>query len=176
MSDGKFTVTDESCLSLIGMAGAGKSTVGRALAERLGWAFLDTDDLFQAHFGSSLQEIFNAFGRERFLEAEQDVVAGMDVKRCVVATGGSVVYGPAAMARLKSLGPVIFLDADFSVIAGRVGRAGGRGLVIAPGQTLDELFAERRPLYLAAADFVVDSDDLSPKQCVKRILERIVFS
>ncbi|MDY7000649.1 MAG: shikimate kinase, partial [Thermodesulfobacteriota bacterium] len=98
------SLTDEACLSLIGMAGAGKSTVGRALAKKLDWAFLDTDDLLQAHHGLSLQELFNAFGREKFLQAEEEVVAGMDVRRCVVATGGSVVYGHKAMHKLKSLG------------------------------------------------------------------------
>ena len=164
------SLTDESCLSLIGMAGAGKSTVGRALAKKLGWAYLDTDDLLQAHFGLSLQEIFDAFGREKFLQAEEEVVAGMDVKRCVVATGGSVIYGPEAICKLKAQGPMIFLDPELDVIAKRVGRARGRGLAIAPGQTLDELFAERRPLYLASADFTVDSGKLSPEQCVARIM------
>jgi len=165
------SLTDESCLSLIGMAGAGKSTVGRALAKKLGWAYLDTDDLLQAHFGLSLQEIFDAFGREKFLQAEEEVVAGMDVRRCVVATGGSVIYGHKAIGELKARGPVIFLDPELDVISKRVGRARGRGLAIAPGQTLNELFSERRPLYLAVADFVVDSGALSPQQCVTRIMD-----
>ncbi|MDY7002021.1 MAG: homoserine kinase [Thermodesulfobacteriota bacterium] len=165
------SLTDESCLSLVGMAGAGKSTVGRALAKKLGWAFLDTDDLLQAHFGLSLQEIFDAFGRGEFLRSEEEAVAGMDVRRCVVATGGSVVYGHKAMRKLKSLGPMIFLDPELDVISKRVGQARGRGLAIAPGQTLDELFSERRPLYLAAADFTVDSGKLSPEQCIIRITD-----
>lgn len=159
------------CVTLIGMAGAGKSTIGRLVAAGLGFAHLDTDDLIAAAYGLPLQATYDLLGRKRFLAAEEELVAALDVTRTVVSTGGSVVYGPRAVARLKSLGPVIHLDADLDSVASRVAQNPQRGLCIAPGQTLAELLAEREPLYRAAADFTLDSSGLDPAACAAGILE-----
>lgn len=159
------------CVTLVGMAGAGKSTVGRLVAAGLGFAHLDTDDLLAAAYARTLQETYDLLGRERFLAAEEELAAGLDLARCVVSTGGSVVYGPRAVARLRSLGPVIHLHADLDSVASRVAHNPQRGLCIAPGQTLAELCAEREPLYRAAADFTLDSSGLDPAQCAAAILD-----
>ncbi|MEW5773219.1 MAG: homoserine kinase [Thermodesulfobacteriota bacterium] len=159
------------CATLIGMAGAGKSTVGRLVAEGLGFAHLDTDDLICAAYARPLQDAYDFLGRERFLAAEEELVARLDVTRCVVSTGGSVVYGPRAVARLRSLGPVVHLYADLDSVAARVAHNPQRGLCIAPGQTLAELCAEREPLYRAAADFILDSSGLDPRQCAAAVLD-----
>ncbi|WP_461208857.1 homoserine kinase [Desulfocurvus sp. DL9XJH121] len=159
--------TNCPCVTLVGMAGAGKSTVGAALAERLGWAHVDTDLLIEAFFGQELQAVFDALGRERFLEAEEEVVAGLNLKRAVVSTGGSVIYGPRAVARLKELGPVIHLEPGLEEARKRVGDARGRGLAIADGQSFDDLYRERRPLYEAAADLTLPSSGSSAPACAE---------
>lgn len=157
------------CLSLIGMAGAGKSTLGRALARDLGWALVDTDRLMEAHWGGPLQALLDRFGLEGFLRAEEDVVTKLWLWRTVVATGGSVVYGPRAVKRLRELGPVVYLRVGVGTICGRVKDARGRGLARRPEQTLEQLYAEREPLYRAAADLTLDMDDCSIDNALERL-------
>lgn len=159
------------CISLIGMAGAGKTTVGQHLAHKLGWTQLDTDRLLEAFYGLPLQEIFDELGHADFLQAEELVVANLGAKRCVVSTGGSVVYGPRAVSKLQELGPVVHLFAELETIRQRIHNPDQRGLVMAPGQTLDALYEERRPLYANAASLVVSTEELSPEACAEAILD-----
>lgn len=158
------------CLSLIGMAGAGKSTLGRLLAEKLGWAHLDTDRLIEAYYGLPLQELLDGLGRPAFMRAEETLVSMLGVRRAVISTGGSVIYGPAAVERLKLLGPVVFLKIGLPTFLRRVGDAGQRGLAIAPGLTREDLFLERQPLYQAAADFTLNTDANDRQASLKRLL------
>ncbi|MGE4296387.1 MAG: homoserine kinase [Desulfovibrionaceae bacterium] len=158
------------CVTLIGMAGAGKSTLGRLLADATGWAQVDTDRLIEAYFGARLQDIFDTVGREAFVAAEELVVARLKVTHCIVSTGGSVIYGAGAVKQLKRLGPVVFLRAGIDAISARVGAGLDRGLAIAPGQTVGDLYAERLPLYEAAADFAVDTDTNTPRQAADAVL------
>lgn len=160
---------DAPCLTLVGMAGAGKSTLGRSLAQALGWAHLDTDSLLEAHAGGLLADIYASLGREAFLEMEDAVVAALSVRRTVISTGGSVIYGRRAMRRLASLGPVVYVSARAATIEARVDPASHRGLAIRPGQTLAELLAEREPLYRAAAAFEVATDDVAPEAACRQL-------
>ncbi len=162
-------LSHRNCITLMGMAGAGKTTVGQALAMELDWVHLDTDRLIEAHWGRPLQDIYDAMGREAFIAAEEDLVAGLDLCRAVVSTGGSVIYGPRAVGRLRAMGPVVFLRPDVETVTRRVDDAQGRGLCIAKGQTVAELYAERLPLYGAAADLTLDSGRLSPRECAMRV-------
>lgn len=158
-----------SCVSLIGMAGAGKSTLGRMLSERLGWAHLDTDNLIEATYGMPLQQVLDGLGLEAFLSAEETVVATLMVRRTVVSTGGSVVYGPRAVERLKLLGPVVFLDVSLETFLRRVGGGEGRGLAVAPGKSFADVFHERQPLYQAAADITLRTDEGDRNQTLERL-------
>lgn len=169
MADLKTQSTDHLCVTLIGMAGAGKSTVGRVLAESLGWAHADTDHLIEAYYGRPLQDVFDGLGREGFVRAEERIIAGLTLKRCVISTGGSVIYGALAMARLRQMGPVVHLCADVASVARRVADAKGRGLAIAPGQTIEDLYNERMPLYEAAAELTIDSGATGPGDCASAI-------
>lgn len=166
-------ISDEGCVSLVGMAGAGKSTLATLLARRLGWACLDTDRLIEAMAGAGLAELLARRGLQGFLRLEEDVVAGLSVKRCVVATGGSVIYGPRAVARLKESGPVVHLTIDLATFLARVGDPGKRAFVVPPGLTLPDVYAERQPLYAAAADVTVTSCGVTPEACVEQILQGI---
>jgi shikimate kinase len=156
---------------LIGMPGVGKSTVGVLLAKRLGYAFIDTDILIQVREGRSLQDLIRAHGPEEFCRIEENHILSMTYDAHVVAPGGSVVYRPQAMAHLKARGTAIFLDIAVECLKRRLDDVDARGVVIGPGQTIESLYLERRPLYLRYADATVPTDGLTPDQVVGRILE-----
>lgn len=161
----------QGCVSLIGMAGAGKSTLGRLLAERLNWAHLDTDKLMEAYYGMPLQDVLDGLGLAAFLRAEDSLVSMLGVRRAVISTGGSVVYGRAAMHRLKLLGPVVHLKISLESFHKRVGDGGKRGLAVPPGLTREDLYHERMPLYEAAADFTVHTDSADREASLKLLLD-----
>lgn len=161
------------CITLIGMAGAGKSTLAPMLAKALGWVHMDTDRHMEAFYGRPLQDIYDTYGHKEFLRIEEKLVSEIYLLRTVISTGGSVVYGPEAVARLKELGPVVFLEIDAETFERRVGDAEGRGLAVAPGKTKLDVFAERQPLYRQAADIIVRTDRCTPDECVKEILEQV---
>ncbi len=166
----------QPCITLVGMAGAGKSTLGEKLAERLGWGQLDTDRHMESYYGKPLQEIMDTFGLDEFLRIEGYLVSELMLNRTVISTGGSVIYSEIAMNQLKKLGPVILLDIDEATFLDRVGNGENRGLAIAPGKTLSDLYNERQPLYRAAADIVVRTDLNTPDECVNTIIEQIDLS
>ncbi len=158
-------------VSLVGMAGAGKSTLAPLLAEALGYAHMDTDRLLEAEYGQPLQALLDAVGLDVFLCIEEHHICALAMHRCVISTGGSVIYSEKAIGRLKALGPVVFLEVDQENVLARVGAGRNRGLAIGPGKTLAELFAERQPLYRAAADITVSTTARTPESCVAEILD-----
>ncbi|MGE4292071.1 MAG: homoserine kinase [Desulfovibrio sp.] len=161
--------TEKRCVTLVGIAGAGKSTVGRLLAKALDWAAVDTDKLLEAYYGLPLQDLLDSVGLPKFLELEEHQVANLGVQRSVVSTGGSVIYGPRAVARIKALGPVIHLHVEPETFAARVGAAPNRGLAIG-AKSKEELHAERLPLYRAVADVEFATDEPAPEETVRQIL------
>lgn len=163
-------IPEHISISLVGIAGAGKSTLAPLLARALGWPYLDTDRLMEAHFGQKLQDVYATMGREGFLGCEERMVSRVAAQRMVVSTGGSVVYSELAVARLRLLGPVVWLRVGLDTFLARVGQAGDRGFVRGEAQSLEDVYAERQPLYAQAADLVVDTDATPPQQCVERIV------
>ncbi len=141
---------------LIGMPGAGKSTVGVLLAKRLGYRFVDTDLLIQEKENRRLFEILRDCGNEYFAAAENKTVASLKAEKSVIATGGSVVFGTDAMENLKSLGKVVYLRVPLCEIEKRVSNFETRGILMKSGQTLEDIFYERTPLYEKYADLTVD--------------------
>lgn len=138
------------------MPGSGKSTVGVLLAKALGYAFLDTDLLLQQQRGVLLQDLLNQLGVEAFLDAEAETVSGLTCTGTVIAPGGSVVCRPGGMARLKALGPVVYLHVPLAELERRVDNITTRGIAMAPGQTLADVYAQREPLYRRYADVTVE--------------------
>ena len=164
------------CVTLVGMAGAGKSTLGELLARQLEWGQLDTDRYLESYYSISLQQIMDTYGLDEFLHIEEHLVSKLNLTRTVISTGGSVIYGKAAMEQLKKLGLVVLLDIDEPTFIKRVGNGENRGLAIAPGTTMRDLYNDRQPLYRAAADIVVSTDKNTPEECVNQILEHIDIS
>lgn len=160
-------------LVLIGMPGAGKSTIGVLLAKRLGFDFLDTDLAIQTQEGRTLQDIIDTDGPAALRAIEERVLSNLEPTRCVIATGGSAVYSDPAMSRLKRGGLVINLFCPLTVIEQRVSNQDTRGLVRKPGQTLTDLYRERVPLYARYADITIDMDDDRPDQVVERVIQAI---
>lgn len=140
---------------LIGMPGAGKSSVGVLLAKRLGYQFVDTDLLIQGAAHSRLQQIIAHHGLAAFKALEERVVCTLVLHRTVVATGGSVVYSAPAMTHLREIGRLVYLDLPLEELQRRVRNMDSRGLVIDPGETFADLYARRTPLYRHCAELII---------------------
>lgn len=158
-----------SSLCLIGMPGAGKSTVGAMLAGRTGRGFIDTDDLIRSTTGCSLQYIVDTDGYLALRKIEQDVITALTQDNQVIATGGSAVYSEAAMSHLAGMATLIYLAVPYDVIEDRISDLDTRGLAKAADQTLADLYAERVPLYEKYARIHVDAND-TPEQVVDNII------
>lgn len=161
------------CVTLIGMPGAGKTTIGSKLAKELNWAFMDTDNVIEALYAARLQDITDALGKDAFLDVENEVIRQISAGRCVISTGGSVIYRAKAMERLKRLGPVVFISLSLAQIEERIARNPERGIAIAPGQSIKDLYEERRELYDFYADIICDINGKNPEECVLWIYENL---
>ena len=155
---------------LIGMPAVGKSTIGVILAKRLSRYFLDTDVFIQAILGRTLQEIIDSDGLESFCKIEAEHIGCIDKTNCVIATGGSAVYSKSAMRHLKSTGKVIYLKLPLKMIKQRLTDLNVRGVVISKGQTIEDLYARRTPLYEKWADITIDCQNLTHEQVVEKII------
>ena len=148
-------VAPTGCISIVGMAASGKTTVGVELAQLIGWEQVDTDNLIESFVGMPLQNLSTALGKEDFLDLEGMVIQRVAGKHLILSTGGSVVYRRKSIEFLKSLGPIIYIAVPLPIILERIARKPDRGLAIAPGQTVEDLYYERATLYAAAATFIV---------------------
>lgn len=158
---------------LIGMPGAGKSTAGVILAKILGYTFIDSDILIQEKTGKLLKEIIAENGDSGFLEMENKVNASINVHRCVIATGGSVIYEKEAMEHLKSIGTVIYLAVPYKVLNHRLSNLAARGVILKPKQTLMDLYEERTVLYEKYADLTIDEKSMDIESTIEQILSRL---
>ncbi len=158
---------------LIGMPGAGKSTVGVVLAKHLGYRFVDSDLVIQETIGKLLHEIITERGLSGFLQVENEINQTIRASRSVIATGGSVIYGKEAMEHLKRIGTVVYLKLSCEEIAGRLGDLKKRGVALKEGQSLEGLYAERVPLYEKYADLVMECEGRQIRQIVAQIVEML---
>lgn len=158
---------------LIGMPGAGKSTIGSILAEKLKYNFIDTDILIQEKIGKPLPQIIKEEGIDNVLQIENEVNSNIKVENSVIATGGSVIYGKEAMDNLKKIGKVIYLQQGFETINERIGNAEERGIIQRKDQTLEELYNERIPLYEKYADITIEEENLSIEETLQLLLNTL---
>ncbi len=158
---------------LIGMPGCGKSTIGVLLAKTLVKEFVDTDLLIQATYEKSLCDLIAQYGLEGFKRLENDLISQHSFQNCVVATGGSAVYGEEAMKKLKENGILVYLKLSPADILGRIQNITTRGIVMPQGCTITELYDQRAPLYEQFADLTIDCSSLHIEDCVATILKAI---
>lgn len=154
---------------LIGMPGSGKSTCGVVAAKLLLKNFFDTDLLIQNREGRRLQQIIDEKGLDYFARAEEEAVLSLDIAGTVIATGGSVVYSPAAMEHLHRMGKVIYLHLEYETMCRRIQNLDSRGVVLQAGYTLQDMYKERLPLYRRYADAVIKCDNNTVEQTAQQI-------
>ena len=153
----------KSNIVLIGMPGAGKSTIGALFAKRHGLDFMDTDNLIAQRAGRSLQHIVDKEGYLRLRQLEEQCLCDITTQKTLISTGGSAVYSATAMAHLAEHGSIIYLHLPLEVIKERIGDHSERGLAKPANQTLDQLYQERDPLYRQHADQQLDCKGLTPE-------------
>ncbi|MDD6072124.1 MAG: shikimate kinase [Clostridiales bacterium] len=158
---------------LIGMPSCGKSTVGVVLAKALGYRFVDSDLVIQERTGKLLSEIIDEQGLAYFNQIENEINASLEYHKAVIATGGSVIYGREAMEHLRSIGQVVYLRLPYETLCERIGDLTARGVSIKEGQSFRDLFEERKPLYEKYADITVDTEDLSIREVVHLLKDKI---
>ena len=162
-------------ITLIGMAGVGKSHLGKALAEKLGFGFVDVDQIIEEGLNLKLQQIIDRWGEDRFLRIEEKAVLALNrMDRTVISPGGSVVYSPRAMKYLKGHSTIVFLSAPIASIENRIPNQSTRGIVGLKNKKLKELFHERAVLYEKYADVTVDlSDGFDQKSVLTDIIRKV---
>ncbi len=163
-------VTDMKNLVLIGMPGAGKSTVGVLLAKSMLMNFCDTDLLIQNSTGESLSDTIKSRGIDAFIRLEDEIIYNTEFKNSVIATGGSAVYGERAMNKLRENGKIVYLKVTPEELNKRVNNIHTRGIAMKEGTTLAELYEQRAPLYEKYADIIIECDGKTPEECVDSIM------
>lgn len=159
---------------LVGFMGSGKSSIGRSIAKRLGYRFLDSDQVVIERAGRPIAQIFAEEGEEKFRDLETSALASLrEVERCVIATGGGAVLREQNRRLLRELGFVALLTASEEVIFRRVSRTNKRPLLHTanPRETLHKLLTERQSAYEAAAQFTLDTTDLTQPEAAETIME-----
>ena len=154
-------------ISLVGMAGAGKSSIGKKLADRLGFSLIDSDLIIETEYRESLQQVLDRFGKEEFLKIEEKVLISIEFKNTVLATGGSAIFSELAMDYLRRRSSIIFVEVSYDKIIERVSNFSERGFLKRSNQTIKEAFIERELLYKQYADYVV-VNDASQEKCLKK--------
>lgn len=159
----------KSNLTLIGMPGAGKSTVGIILAKNLGLGFIDTDVLIQINQNKSLQQIINESDHLHLRAIEEEEILKIDIEGHVIATGGSVAYSEKAMTYLKRISNIIFLEVSFEELKRRIKNFDTRGIAKADNQSFDDLYQERQVLYRKYADVIINCTELDQEDLATEI-------
>lgn len=157
-------------LVLIGMPGAGKSTIGVMLAKERGLDFIDTDIIIQVRQGKTLQQISDESGYMALRRCEEQILLTVEIGGKVIATGGSAVYSEAGMARLQAIATIVFLDVSLPILMERIDNFDSRGIACRPGQNFQDIFTERSALYHHYADVRIDCSGLSIDKTLKAIV------
>lgn len=158
---------------LIGMPGAGKSTIGVILAKRIGFHFIDTDLLIQSQEKCRLQQLIDTQGLNNFREIEEKILLDLYAEHTIIATGGSVVYAEKGLEKLATSGYLIYLQLELSNLQQRIADMGQRGLVMNKGQTFEQLYQERTPLYEEFADLIITCKKMNAEQVAAMIENQI---
>lgn len=159
---------------LIGMPGSGKSTLGVVLAKKLGYKFIDSDLIIQEKYEKTLETLIQQYGDAGFIKIENDVNCSIDAEHAVIATGGSAVYGEAAMKHLKEIGKVVYLEVSEEELKERLGCLKERGVVSNGKNTIEEIYDDRRNLYRRYADITMRQNGKILREAVEELYDLVV--
>jgi shikimate kinase len=161
-------------ITLIGMAGAGKTTVGKKLAEKLGFEFIDIDEIVVTKEGASLPKIINKIGEKAFIELEEKYTLALGkIKKSIISPSGSSVYSSCAMNFLKEISTIIFLDVDYKIIEERILCRKDNNIIGLKEKGIKRLFLERHKLYEKYADFSIQINSSDAEEIADRIVKLI---
>ena len=163
----------KSNLTLIGMPGAGKSTIGIILAKVLSFGFIDTDILIQINQQKSLQQIIDESDHLNLRKIEEEEILKINITNQIIATGGSAVYSEKAMSYLKNISTIIFLKVGYEEITRRIHNFNTRGIARAKDQTFRDLYNERQVLYNRYAELTIDCNALDQEEIAEQISVKI---
>ncbi len=158
---------------LIGMAGAGKSTVGPLLAKRLDYDYVDTDDLIAASHATRLQQVLDTLGSEQFQAEEEKTLVSINLRNHVIATGGSAIYSRPGMEHLRQIGLVVWLDVDLELLKRRVNNIDSRGLVNPDSMSFAELYRQRLVFYKKYAHVRIQCAEDTPEDIAEKIILKV---
>ena len=159
-------------ISLIGMAGAGKSSLGKKIASRLDYNFVDSDSIIEAKQNMSLQKVLERNGVDKFKMIEEQVLLSVDFNQTILATGGSAIFSKSAMSYIKQNSSVIYIKTPYEKIVERVSDFSNRGFIKGNNQTVQEAFKEREIIYKDFADHIVENKD-ELEACMQEIISLI---
>ena len=167
--------SERSNIVLIGMPGAGKSTLGIVLAKILNYDFIDADLVIQNSCDKTLQKLIDACGPEGFIQVENQILSDLTAERSIIATGGSAVYSDEAMKHLSGIGRIVYLQISYDELKRRLHDLQERGVVLKGGigMSLRELYDERKPLYERYAEVTVNVDDLSITAAARKVADAL---
>ncbi len=157
-------------ITLIGMPGVGKSTIGKILAKEINYSYLDIDDIIESKDNKKLQKVLSDLGDEKFIiREEKEVLDLQNIANSIISTGGSIVYSEKAMDHLKKISKVIYLSCSIDQLKRRINNSSSRGIVGIKIKSFEELFAERTQLYKKYSDFEIDCESLDQKKIISKI-------
>ena len=163
-------------LTLIGMPGSGKSAVGKIVASRMGWNFIDTDKWMEDRYGTRLQALIDRVGDDSFRRLEEETILALATAgQTVISTGGSVVYSDAAMEHLASLSTILFLDVPMDAIRSHIDAEAPRGIVGMKEGGLEELYQDRKPRYERYAELTLHVGSETPEELASDIVTELKY-
>jgi shikimate kinase len=163
----------KSNITLIGMPGAGKSTIGIILAKNLAYGFIDTDVLIQINQQKSLQQIIDETDHLNLRKIEEQEILKLNIQNHVIATGGSAVYSEPAMRHLESISHIVFLDVTFEELKKRIHNFKTRGIAKSKAQSFKDLFHERRKLYKQYAGLTIKCEGSDQEELALTIIQDV---
>jgi shikimate kinase len=159
-------------ITLIGMPGAGKSTIGIILAKYLSFGFIDTDVLIQINHQKSLQQIMDETGYLNLRKIEENEIIKINIEKHIIATGGSAVYSEKAMQHLQGISVVIFLEVEYDMLKKRIHNYKTRGIAKSDTQSFRELYDERQMLYKKYGEVIIDCGARDQEEIAETISDR----
>lgn len=159
--------------TLVGMPACGKSCMGRAISSKLQMRLLDGDRLIEERTGKKLQEIIDEMGLLAFKKIEEETLLSIEDDNIILAPGGSAVYYESVMKKCKERGKIVYLYVSLPLIKERLGDYSKRGVVLKPGQTIDDLYRERTKLYEKYADITINCNGSAYPKYRAELIEKI---